>query len=204
MASPLFCDIGNSFAHFFDGERSWREPHQRLSRYADNVVYYINVKVGLQEQLAQFAKWIDLEPHVHLPGAYPGMGIDRQVLLLAVGHGVAVDAGSAITVDRIEEGIYQGGFIYPGLAQLRQAYRSISPRLDHPIHPPSTRGLPKGTREAIGYGALVPLLLAIESLGGAIYVTGGDGAMIADLLDGALYDGNLIFKGMALVKEGLC
>ena len=42
------------------------------------------------------------------------MGVDRRALCLSHENGIFVDAGSAITVDVVEEGRYQGGYIFPG------------------------------------------------------------------------------------------
>ena len=199
----MLCDIGNSFAHFFDGKRAWREPHERLVHYKDERVCYINVKPELKEKLRTFSNWLDLEPFIELQTDYKGLGVDRKALCLAVDDGVVVDAGSAVTVDVVKNGKHLGGFIYPGLSRMRSSYAAISKALD--LEPSfSQNGLPQNTNEAIGYGMIRPLVLAIEELGGPLYVTGGDGLFLSRFLKKAHYDEWLIFKGLQKVKEGLC
>jgi len=200
----LLCDIGNSFAHFYDGVRSWREPHNRLELYRRERVCYINVKTALEEELRTFEGWTDLEPFMEIETDYRGLGADRKALCLAVEDGVVVDAGSAVTVDLMEKGRHKGGFIYPGITKMRECYGTISPILKGEMVPVRAQRLPQRTDEAVSYGILIPLVKAIESLGSPIYVTGGDGRLLADLITDGMYDGLLIFKGLEKVKERVC
>ena len=200
----LLCDIGNSFAHFYDGKRLWSVGHEELERYKDQKVCYINVKVDLKKRLEGFSNWIDLEPYIKIASAYEGLGVDRKALCLAVEEGVVVDAGSAITVDLMREGKHVGGFIYPGIKALEGAYASISSRLEYEIEEPPSKRLPLSTREAVSYGALVPLVEHIQRLHTRVYITGGDGRLLASLMEGASYDRALIFKGLEKIKDGLC
>lgn len=199
----LLCDIGNSFAHFFDGSNAWREPHENMKRYSRERVCYINVNLTLKKQLADFKNWVDLEPFIQIKTEYQGLGADRKALCLAVEHGVVVDAGSAVTVDVMHKGEHQGGFIFPGLYQMRTSYASISKALDQEPSFEWNR-LPHNTQEAIGYGMIRPLVLAIKELGEPLYITGGDGLFLSRFFKNAHYDALLIFKGLQKIKDGLC
>ncbi len=199
----LLCDIGNSFAHFYDGVKAWREPHENLERYKNEQVYYINVNLKLRERLEHFRKWVDLEPFIKIKTRYKGLGVDRKALCLAVDEGVVVDAGSAVTVDVVRKGEHLGGFIFPGLASLRHAFTSISVALDQEPSFEWDR-LPLDTSQAIGYGMVMPLVLAIEELGEPLYITGGDGLFLSRFLKRGHYDELLIFKGLLKVKDVLC
>ena len=199
----LLCDIGNTRVHFFDGRRVWHVAHDELERYRDAAVDYICVSPKAKKVVERFERWRDLEPCLELETGYEGLGADRKALCMAIDDGVVVDAGSAVTVDVVRGGRHQGGFIYPGLAAMRRAYASISGVLDHPIQKPPSR-LPQKTAEAISYGALRPLALAISELGGPVVVTGGDGELLASLIPGARYDEALIFKGLQRIKDRRC
>jgi type III pantothenate kinase len=174
-----------------------------LAHYKEERVCYINVKPGLKEELRKFSKWVDLEPYIKLESEYEGLGVDRKALCLAIEEGVVVDAGSAVTVDVVKSKKHLGGFIFPGLSQMRRSYAAISQALDkEPSF--SWEGLPKKTSEAIGYGMIRPLVLAIEELGEPLFVTGGDGLFLSRFLKNARYDELLIFKGLRKIKDGIC
>ncbi|WP_187648162.1 type III pantothenate kinase [Nitrosophilus labii] len=205
----LLCDIGNSFAHFCDGKRVWREePDSFLEKYLDKKVYFINVNEDFKKSLIKAKNWIDLEKYTDFDTNYKGMGIDRKVLCIAVEDGVAVDAGSAITVDLMEKGVHKGGFIIPGFKRIEESYSLISKRLrfklDFDI---DLNNIPQNTKSAISYGAVKPVVLAIQDFAKnkKIYLTGGDGEKILPFLNNAEYDEKLIFKGMKkIIKEKLC
>ena len=199
----LLCDIGNSFAHFYDGNRAWREPHTSLLNYKDKEVYYINVSQKLQPTLSRFDRWIDLEPYLHINSDYQGLGADRKALIAAIEDGVVVDAGSAITVDIVRKKKHMGGFIYPGLKAMQRAYENISPVL-RGFDPIQLENLPQTTSQALFYGTIKPLILAIRELGGPLFVTGGDGAFLSTYLPGSIYDPVLIFKGMEKARDRIC
>lgn len=197
----MLCDIGNTFLHFFDGEKIIKEPLKNIHRYKDEEVFYISVNRGLESVLKDFKKWHNLERFVRVDGEYEGMGVDRRALCMAVDEGVIVDAGSAVTVDLMQNGIYGGGFIYPGLWRMRECYAGISPVLDVDFVEFSPTKLPKDTRSAVSYGAIVPLVTAINSLGKSVYLTGGDADILHRYLPRAQRDDRLIFKGMKKAKE---
>lgn len=205
----LLCDIGNSFAHFYDGKRVWREDLDIfIEKYYDENLFFINVNERLKEPLKKANRWVDLEKFIDFDTKYKGLGIDRKVACIAIEDGVVVDAGSAITVDFMKNGSYVGGFIMPGFKKIEESFGLISKRLDFKIDfTIDLEKIPKDSRSAISYGAIKPIVLAIKDFAknSKIYLTGGDGKKLFFFLKDAIFDEILIFKGMQkIIKEKLC
>jgi type III pantothenate kinase len=133
------------------------------------------------------------------------MGIDRIMVCEAVEEGVIVDAGSAITVDVMRGGVYQGGFIALGLRTAQEAYARLSPALEMSFNfEVDLAKMAKNTPDALTVGFLAPLIAKIESLGKPLYVTGGDSVLLSRFLCEAVVDEELIFKGMKkLIEKGV-
>jgi len=206
----LLCDIGNTSYHFFDDERGadYKEDAAAFDPAAVKAtVYYINVNAAVQPRLDGLENWIDLRPHVTWEQYYETMGIDRVMACEAVGDGAIVDAGSAITVDVVKAGRFEGGFIYPGLTALRRAYRDISPRLDSSFNfDMQLDKMPKNTQDAITYGALGLLAREVRSYRVPVYLTGGDAPALMPLFAQPIHEPLLLFTGMKKIikKARLC
>ena len=206
----LLCDIGNTSYHFYDDARGidYREDAAGFDPASlQTAVYYINVNAAVQPGLDALGNWIDLRPHVAWEKYYPTMGIDRVMACEAVAEGVVVDAGSAITVDVVNSGRFEGGFIYPGLSALRRAYREISPRLEHSFNfDMQLDKMPKNTQDAITYGALGLLAREVRSYGMPVFLTGGDASVLMPLFAQPFHEPLLLFSGMKKIiqKAGLC
>ena len=128
----LLCDIGNTSFHFFNGKEDYRKDVKSFdSSTITEEVFYICVNPQLREVLKLLKNWVDLSLHVDLSKYYETMGIDRIMACEAISDGIVIDAGSAITVDIVKDGIYQGGFIYPGIKVMSQTYKNISSVLDY-------------------------------------------------------------------------
>src|SRR5260221_8257908 len=136
------------------------------------------------------------------------VGLDRLLNALAakalvpVGHpAVIIDAGSAVTVDLLDDdGVFSGGSIFPGLRLMAEALHDHTAQLPLvkvdraetvPAHSTPT-AIAAGVYWAVvgGVSALVRALsLTVpmtEPL--AVFLTGGDAALIApELRDGDLY-----------------
>lgn len=206
----LLCDIGNTSYHFLDTQNG-SDSKERADTFDPSgikeKVFFINVNTGVQQRLEGLENWIDLRPHVPWERYYATMGIDRIMACEAVEEGVVVDAGSAITVDLVRGGRFEGGFIYPGLSSLRETYRRISPRLDSSFNfDMQLDKMPKNTRDAITYGALGLLAREVRSYKLPVYLTGGDASAIMPLFAQPSYDPLLLFSGMKKIiqKAGLC
>lgn len=150
------------------------------------------------------------------------MGVDRWLGIIAAStlcssSGLVVSAGSAMTVDLLDEcRQHLGGFIVPGLRLMRESlYRDTDQvKLDN-IDYDTELGAGKSTQEAVASGlVLMQLGLIQQSLHRlnastvTIVVTGGDGELLCKMIESnncssskvsVIYEPNLIFKGLALV-----
>jgi type III pantothenate kinase len=200
----LLCDIGNTSYHFFNGTTDYKERVEYFDPLeCEEDVYYINVNSNVQNSLKSAKNWHDLSLHVTWEKYYESMGIDRVMACEAVEDGIIVDAGSAITVDCMAHGVHQGGFIYPGVAAMHDAYVSLSNRLDYPFNFDLDLGkMPKNSQDAISYGFLAPLKAAVDALEGPLVLTGGDALRLRDtLFSEAKVEPLLLFRGMQKIIE---
>ena len=196
----LLADIGNSRVHIYDGNQVIHLKHQEaIEQYANMNLYYITVKHQLKSQLALLTNWIDISEKIKLKNAYSTMGVDRQALCLSFEDGIFISAGTAITVDIVTKGIYQGGFILPGVQSYLNAYADISPALKSRLNPNiSIDSLPKTTRDGISYGIIASIKMLIEKNRNSkqLYISGGDAKLVASFLDNVILDERLIFWGI--------
>ncbi len=199
----LLCDIGNTSYHFYDGRADYREPAETFEPESlKERVYYVCVNPQVKARLDPLANWVDLAGYVDRGNYYDTMGIDRIMACEAVDEGVIVDAGSAITVDVVRGGRFEGGYIVPGLGALSEAYRRVSPRLDYSfdfeLH---LDKMPKNSRDAVTYGAVGLLARDVRSCGLPVCLTGGDAPKLLPLFPGARHDPLLLFAGMRKIIQ---
>ena len=196
----FLADIGNSYFHLFDGKTVIHLSHEEaIAKYHQENIYYICVKHALEEKISNIPTWHNVSIKMKLSGAYGTMGVDRKALCLSHREGIFVDAGSAITVDVVEEGKYRGGFILPGLNAYLQAYRSISGVLDVPLNNAvNLHELPLTTKDGISYGIIASIKTLIDKhrQDKTLYITGGDGRVLSSFFEKAVFDEALVFKGM--------
>lgn len=201
----ILLDIGNTHAHILEnGQLEIVRCEEILLRYRDSELYYICVNSAIAPKAASIPRWRDISPLLKMPGFYTGMGADRRALCLSRGDGIYIDAGSAITVDIVRGGEYAGGTIIPGIKALERAYTEISPLLSCRCTEMEIdfSNLPTETCAQLNFGILATLKALVSKIAEdeqSIYICGGDGALLADIIDGALYDEKLLFEGMAKV-----
>ncbi len=206
----ILCDVGNSRIHFFDGERVLHFLHDDgLNRFKDEKVYYICVNNRMRERIEVEAPgWTDISKTGALESGYSGLGVDRKALCIAVHDGVAIDAGSAVTVDVMENGRHLGGWIWPGISTFKRAYAQISPALDVRIDSTvSTQSLPLDTVSAVNFAVFAPIRTLVKRFAPdkPVFVTGGDASFFEPLFKGAVVDERLVFRGMEkMIKEIRC
>ena len=200
MRDVLLADIGNTHFHIYDGQKV---EHLRyadaITKYGSSTLYYISVKHQLAEEIAHISKWKNISDWIYIEGEYDTMGIDRKALCLSHRDGLFVDAGSAITVDVVEDGKYMGGFILPGIKVYLESYKAISSALDTDISKKlNLTELPTTTKEQISYGIIASIKALIEkhSKTKKLYFTGGDGEFLSRFFENAIYDETLVFTGM--------
>lgn len=146
------------------------------------------------------------------------LGLDRWLAFvgayhLARGACLVVDLGTAITSDFVSSaGNHLGGFICPGMPLMRNLLRTHTRRIryDDATAAEALIELTPGrsTAEAVERGCslmvrgfvLTQLEMAREYWGDdfSIFVTGGDAALVAEILPGARRMPDLVFVGLAL------
>ncbi|MBD3806655.1 type III pantothenate kinase [Sulfuricurvum sp.] len=201
----ILCDIGNTSVDLFiDGQRNKFRADDFDPATLQDDVYYVSVNASFDDRIGQYPNWHDLRERIDWGKYYPTMGIDRIMACEAVEDGVIVDAGSAITVDVMDNGSYRGGFISLGLQSAQNAYARLSPALAMSFNfEVDLAKMAKNTPDAITVGFLAPLIEKIERLGKPLYLTGGDARALERFVNDAVVDHDLIFKGMKkLLKKG--
>lgn len=203
--SMILCDIGNTSVDLFsEGKRSkCRVEDFDPATFVEDV-YYVSVNLSMNERIYGLTNWYDLRKLIDWDKYYPTMGVDRVMVCEAIEDGVVVDAGSAITVDVMRNGIYDGGFIALGLHSAHEAYGRLSSALSMSFNfEVDLAKMAKNTPDALTIGFLAPLIEKIERLGKPLYFTGGDGQLLSRFFSEAIVDEDLIFTGMnKLIKKG--
>lgn len=204
----LLCDVGNTSYHFLDGEKSYKkEVGMYEPSSVKEKVFYICVNPHAKTILEKLPNWIDLSKHIDMSNYYDSMGVDRIFACEAIEEGVIIDAGSAVTVDLVKEGVFSGGFIYPGINAMTQTYKNISSALAYSFNfELDLDKMPKNSQDAISYGYLKTLYKEVTAHDTKLFLTGGDAKKFARIFPHAKIDELLIFKGIKKImkKAGLC
>jgi type III pantothenate kinase len=150
------------------------------------------------------------------------VGIDRLLDAVAVNGrrsvgspAVVIDAGSAVTVDWLDEsGALQGGAILPGLRLMTQAlhdHTALLPMIETPSEPPPLPG--KSTPAAIAAGVYWAVAGGIAALiteygrraarPPEVYLTGGDAAALVPALPAARLWPEMTLEGIRRTAEQL-
>ena len=200
------CDIGNTTAKFYkDGVVRYMENSQFESYEPSERIYFISVNAKFKEKLEKNDLFFDLEPFYELNTEYKGLGIDRVAACTEIKDGVIVDAGTAITLDLMENSRHKGGVIMPGIYTFLNSYSGISPRLNVVLNTQiDLEKLPNRTVDAVSYGLIKSVILLIKDFAKdrKIYFTGGDGHYLSQFFSNSIYDRNLIFRSMLnLLKQ---
>jgi len=202
------CDIGNTSYHFLDVNRSYKKSVSDFNpQNLNEKVYFISVNAKIKERLSSLKNWIDLSEYIDMSNYYESMGVDRIFAVEAIESGVIVDAGSAITVDLVKNGVFMGGFIYPGVEAMRKTYANISEALEYSFNFECDLDImPKNSQDAITYGFVKTLYSEVISHNMPIILTGGDALAFKKIFKDAKVDEELIFSGMKKIikKAKLC
>jgi len=200
----LLADIGNSRVHLFDGNKIVHiNINDMIKLYKDTPINYISVNSSFV--VPKDSLWRDISSLLSLQGAYDTMGVDRKALCLSCNNGVFVDAGSAITVDIVRDGVYSGGFILLGIKAYLRAYASISEALKVDFNPKcSLESMPLTTKDSVSYGIISSIKSAIDSHSNdlPLYFTGGDGEWLSRFFPQSKFDELLVFRGLQKVLKG--
>jgi len=201
-------DIGNTNIKYYHDKKIKVEKADKDVTFPDEKFYYICVNSTYHDRLKKLPHAINLEDKIMLQTAYKGLGIDRKIVSKAFKTGVIVDAGSAITVDIMTEGVHQGGFILPGVASFEQSFATISDALAYEIDAHINLDvLPQNTKDALSFATFQAIVATIEKVRGdlPLYLCGGDGKKLLHFFKDAEYHEALVFEGMKeVIKESGC
>jgi len=205
----LLADIGNSRVHIYDGNSVVHLSHDEAFRkYHSDKVLYISVASKVASMLETISSWQDISECLTLQGSYDTMGVDRKALCMSRSNGIFVDAGSAITVDIVQDSIYMGGFILLGIEEYLKGYRDISSALDIQLNKQCNLDLlPKTTKDSISYGIIASIKNVIDfhAQNLPLFFTGGDGKWLSSFFANAIFDETLVFQGMQkALKDTKC
>jgi type III pantothenate kinase len=177
---------------------------------------------GRGDSVTVLSDWRSLNITIGL--AEPGKaGIDRLLDAVAVNSrrrpgtpAVIIDAGSAVTVDWLDDaGTFRGGAILPGLRLMARSlhdYTALLPLIDVPGANPA---LPGGTTTAAmeagifwavagGIAALIEQYSAIATSPPDIFLTGGDAPLFRSALRGSVVVWpEMTLEGIRLTAESL-
>jgi type III pantothenate kinase len=140
------------------------------------------------------------------------LGVDRWLALLATkargeDSAVIIDVGTACTIDVLENGQHQGGYIFPGVALARDALLANTDKIRFSEAPEPSTSLGTDTAGCVLSGAWLTLLAACQHViarypYATVYLTGGSAAELVALgLAGQRVDG-LVFDGLDFWLNG--
>jgi len=199
----VLVDIGNTNFHIWEDGKIYniKTPYP-----IKDEVFYISVNQRKEKEFLKLnPNAVNLEHIVKFDTSYIGLGIDRVMACKSIDDGIVVDAGSAVTIDIMQQGIHLGGVIMPGINAFRMAFGKISDKLDLEFEEIDFVKIPQNTKEAITFGSIGAIVLMIEKFkkDKKVYFTGGDGKFLSRFIDG-IYIKDLVFRGMIkTIKEDL-
>lgn len=137
------------------------------------------------------------------------LGVDRWLALLAAWQelgraGVIVDAGTAVTVDVLDDvGTHQGGYIVPGLTLMLDALLSGTSGVRLSAGPVASLAAGHSTSDAVLHGCTVMTVALIERTRSGselpLVLTGGDAELLAPWLAApSLLRPELVLDGLGL------
>jgi type III pantothenate kinase len=191
----VLADIGNTNCHIWDNGKIYNL--KKTVKFEDEV-FYISVNEKKEKKFIQKNPHaVNLKNFAFLDTSYTAMGIDRIMACKSINDGVVVDAGSAVTIDVMQNGTHLGGVIMPGIYAFKEAFGKISDKLKMDCYDVDFAKLPQNTNEALAYGSIGAVILTINTLkkNKKVYLTGGDGKFFAKHTDG-IYIKDLVFRGM--------
>ena len=201
----ILCDIGNTSYDFLNNEKHQKIFLDEKLPELKETIYYISVNEKATAKLLNtYPTSINLETLLTFQTSYVGMGVDRKVACYGVDDAIIVDAGSAITVDIMENGKHQGGFILPGLRKFHNIYAQISPKLDFDFAlKQNLDKIPQNTQDAISYSILKAIILPIKEIAHnkQLLFTGGDGELLSSYFSKSIYKKDLIFENMKRIMS---
>ncbi len=204
----ILCDIGNTSTKFFiDKNIKNYYKNDKIPKFKDDI-FYISVNEKATKKLLRknpHAK--NLASFIDFKTSYIGLGVDRAVACYFEENAVVIDAGSAITVDIIEDKKHIGGFIFLGLNSFFKAYKNISKKLEISKSDFEKNinldKIPLQTKDAVFFALLKSIILPIKEIckNKNIIFTGGDGEFLSQFFENSIYKKDLIFENMKRIID---
>jgi type III pantothenate kinase len=216
-----------------DDPAAWQEQAQRW-QLAPRLLWVLSGVDPLRRE--RLASWLvergDVVHVVESPEQLPlqillehpqKVGIDRLLDAVAANArrrpgvaAVVIDAGSAVTVDRVDAaGAFRGGAILPGfrlMAKSLHDYTALLPCIEPPRGAPAVPGtstvqaMQAGIFWAVAGGirALVEQMAAGDAVGPDVFLTGGDAAVLRPVLgEGVIFWPEMTLEGIRRTAEAL-
>ena len=201
----ILCDIGNTTYHFLVRDKHKKYFLDEKVPVFDEEIYFVSVnEKATKKLLKKNPQAKNIKELLDFQTSYQGLGIDRAVACSFQDNCVIVDAGSAITVDIMEESKHIGGFILLGLRRFMKSYPKISKKLKFEFEKEiNLDKIPLCTKDAIQYAMLKSIILPIKevSLNKNIIFTGGDGEVLSKYFENSVYKKDLIFENMKRIID---
>ena len=214
----------------------WQQALPELLRQSGQVDCARAAIVSGDERFDQLYAAVDC--HLHIPllraqvkpawqgvkAAYPGLGVDRWLAMLAahhmgeVGNKLVVSCGTAMTIDALRyTGQHLGGYIVPGFGLMKQSLHANTAQLPLVVDVAMDIVPGNNTIACINNGALAMVASMIntqqtricnledaqESIDSIVYLTGGDAALVKPFIQGRCLEyPELVMDGLALAFDG--
>ena len=201
----ILCDIGNTTFHFLiNGKHKKYFLDEKIPKFKEDIFYISVNEKATKKLIKRNPKAKDLSKFVNFKTDYLGMGIDRIFASLYQENSIIVDAGSAITVDIIENSTHKGGFILVGIHNFLKSYEKISKKLKVDFEKNiNLDKIPLKTKDAILYALMKSIILPIKEVSSdkKIIFTGGDGEFLSQFFENCTYKKDLIFENMKRIID---
>jgi type III pantothenate kinase len=201
----ILCDIGNTTFHFLvNGKHKKYFLDEKIPKF-DDEIYFVSVNKTATKKLKKTnPQSKNIKKLMNFETDYIGLGIDRAIASYFEKDSIIVDAGSAITVDIMENGNHMGGFILPGFRAFMKTYPKISKKLKFEFEKDiNLDKIPLCTKDAIQYAMMKSIILPIKevSLNKNIIFTGGDGKLLSKYFKNSVHKKDLIFENMKRIID---
>ena len=201
----ILCDIGNTTFHFLIKGKHKKYFLDEEIPFFDDEIYFISVnKSGTKKLKEKNPQAKSLKKIMSFKTQYQGLGIDRAIACYFEENCIIVDAGSAITVDIMENKIHKGGFILPGFRAFMKTYPKISKKLKFDFEKNiNLDKIPLQTKDAITYAMIKSIILPIKEVSKKkkIIFTGGDGKLLSKYFKNSIYKKDIIFDNMKRIID---
>ena len=200
----ILIDIGNSTFHILQNNKTYKiSIKDNIPEFKTDQIFFLSVNEKANKKLLnKYPNAIDIKSYFNFQTSYAQtMGIDRIAVCSYLNNSIIVDCGSAITVDIKKESKHLGGFIMPGIDNLKSIYPQISPKLAFNFENNiNLDKIPLNTNDAINYAIISMIILPIKDIQNKynlnIIFTGENSKLIQNHFKNSDFKPNLVFDAM--------